>query len=144
MSKEEVKRINEQGLAAWDSHNPEAFAAIFADNLVWRDVSLPEPIKTKDGVRQYFQAWVTAFPDMRTRSTNVILADDSVAVELEWDGTHRGPLQGPPGMPAIPPTGKKVRGKGAYFAKIRNGKVVEFSAHPDVAGLMMQLGIMPK
>lgn len=142
MSRDEVKRINEQGLKAWDSHDANAFAAIFADNLVWRDVGLPEPIRTKEGVRQYFQSWMTAFPDMKTRNVNALVTDDAVAVELEWDGTHKGPLQGPPGTPAIPATGKKVHGKGAYFAKVRNGKVTEFSAHPDIAGMMMQLGIL--
>ncbi len=44
----------------------------------------------------------------------------------------------------IPPTGKSVLGRGAYFAHIRNGKILRFSTHPDVAGLMMQLGLMPQ
>ncbi len=143
MSKEEVKRINDQGMAAWNSHSADAFVALFADNLVWKDVGLAEPLRTKDAVRQYFQAWMTAFPDMVARTTNVLLTDDALAVELEWTGTHKGPLQGPPGAPPVPPTGKKVAGKGAFFAKVRNGKVVEFSAHPDIAGMLMQLGLVP-
>jgi hypothetical protein len=36
-----------------------------------------------------------------------------------------------------------VVGRGAYFVRVRDGKVVEFSSHPDAAGLMVQLGLMP-
>jgi len=32
--------------------------------------------------------------------------------------------------------------QGAYFGRVRNGKIVEFSSHPDPAGLMMQLGLI--
>jgi hypothetical protein len=47
------------------------------------------------------------------------------------------------GMEA-PPTSRRVVGHGAYFVKVRDGKVVEFSAHPDAAGMMMQLGLLPQ
>jgi steroid delta-isomerase-like uncharacterized protein len=142
MSIEENRRINDEGLAAWDDHSPDAFVAIFADNAVFKDISLPEPLRGKDQIRQYVQTWFTAFPDMKTTNQNVVVADDRVATEIEWTATHTGPLQGPPGMPPVPPTNKKVVGRGAYFARIEAGKVVEFSAHPDMAGMMMQLGLM--
>jgi predicted ester cyclase len=44
----------------------------------------------------------------------------------------------------VPPTSKRVVGHGAYFVKVKEGKVVEFSAHPDAAGMMMQLGLIPQ
>jgi len=38
-----------------------------------------------------------------------------------------------------------VLGRGAYFARVDDdGKMVLFSSHPDVAGIMMQLGIRPE
>lgn len=36
-----------------------------------------------------------------------------------------------------------MTGRGTYFAKAKGGRITEFHAHPDVAGMMMQLGIMP-
>jgi len=30
-----------------------------------------------------------------------------------------------------------------YFLRVRNGKVVEVHSYPNVAGLMMQLGLIP-
>ncbi len=142
MSREELERIDDEGLAAWDSHDPDAFAAILADEFVWRDVTMPEPITTKEGARQYVQGWVTAFPDMKTTRVNRIIGDDAVAAEIEFTGTNTGPMS--MGGMEIPPTGRSVVGKGSYFAWVKDGKVVEFSSHPDVAGVMMQLGLVPQ
>jgi hypothetical protein len=44
----------------------------------------------------------------------------------------------------IPATNRTVTGRGTYFARVRDGKIVEFSSHPDAAGMMMQLGLMPQ
>ena len=142
MSRADVERIDDQGIAAWDNHDADAFANLLADDFVWTDLTLPEPMRTKDEARQYAQAWFTAFPDMRVKETNRIVTDDAVAAELEFTGTNTGPMM----MTGreIPPTGKTVLGKGAYFARIKDGKIVQYNTHPDVAGLMMQLGFMPQ
>ena len=64
-------------MAAWDGHDAEGFANLFADKFAVNDVAMPEPITTNDGVRQYAQ-------------------------------------------------------------------VVEFNSYSDIAGMMMQLGLMPQ
>jgi hypothetical protein len=43
----------------------------------------------------------------------------------------------------IPATSRRVTGHGDYFPRVRNGKIIEFRTHPDIAGMMMQLGMMP-
>src|SRR5207247_2388951 len=120
----------------------DAFMALFADEFVWSDLTLPEPMRARDQARQYMQAWFTAFPDMRVRQTNRVVNDDSAAAEVEFTGTNSGPML--MAGRTIPPTGKRVVSKGAYFARVEDGKVVQFNSHPDVAGLMMQLGLMPE
>jgi steroid delta-isomerase-like uncharacterized protein len=142
MSRADVERIDDQGIAAWDKHDADAFANLLADDFVWTDLTLPEPMRTRDEARQYAQAWFTAFPDMRVKETNRIATDDAVAAELEFTGTNTGPMM--MAGRAIPPTGRTVLGKGAYFARIKDGKIVQYNTHPDVAGLMMQLGFMPQ
>jgi predicted ester cyclase len=87
------------------------------------------------------QAWYTAFPDMRVTETNRVIGDDSVAAEVEFTGTNSGPLS--MGGQELPPTGRPVTGYGTYFARAKDGRITEFHAHPDVAGMMMQLGLMP-
>ena len=144
MSAQETTKIDDAVVASWNSHDLEKFIALLADNVVWYDLGSPEPFKGKDAARVYMQSWLTAFPDFTMRPKNRLVTDDQVAVELEFSGTNKGPLQGPPGTPPIPATGKKVTAsKGAYFARVSGGKVVEIHTYPDNPGMMMQLGLMP-
>lgn len=142
MSKEELERLDDQGLATWDNHDTDGWVNMFADDFVLRDWTLPEPITTKDGARQYFNAWMGAFPDMHVKLTSRVVGDNAVAAEVEFMGTNTGPMV--MAGNEIPPTNKAVTGRGSYIARIKDGKVVEFSSHPDVAGMMMQLGFMPQ
>lgn len=140
MSRQDVERLDDRGIAAWEEHDAEAFVALLAEEFVWNDWTLPEPIRDRAGAVAYFQSWMTAFPDMLVKQTGRVVSDDAVAGELEFHGTNTGPIA--MGGVTIPPTGKIVAGRGSYVARVRAGKVVEFSTHPDVAGLLMQLGIL--
>jgi len=142
MSREEIERLDDQGMSAWDGHDAQAFVDLFAERFVVNDVALPEPITTKDGVRQYAQGWFTAFPDMNVKQVNRVVGEDAVAAEVQFTGTNTGVMM--MAGKEIPPTGKTVIGKGTYFARVQDGKVVEFNSYPDIAGMMMQLGFMPQ
>ena len=74
MSGEEIERLDDQGMAAWDGHDAEGFANLFADKFAVNDVAMPEPVTTRDGVRQYAQGWFTAFPDMSVKQTNRVVS----------------------------------------------------------------------
>jgi predicted ester cyclase len=66
---------------------------------------------------------------MQVSMTNRVIGQDSIAAEIEFTGTlAMGGMQ-------IPATGKGVVGRGAYFVRVTDGKVVEFSSHSDAAGI---------
>jgi predicted ester cyclase len=140
MSREELERLDDQGMAAWDTHDAVAWVGLFADDFEFHDWTVPEPIRDKDGLRRNFEAWMTAFPDMKTTTVARVIGEDAIAAEIQFMGTNSGPMV--MGGMEIPPTGKSVMGRGSYIAKVADGKVVEFRAHPDAAGVMMQLGLM--
>jgi steroid delta-isomerase-like uncharacterized protein len=140
MSKEELERLDDQGMSAWNDHDADAWVEMFADGFVYHDWTVPEPIRDPAALRALFEAWQTAFPDMKTTTVARVVGEDSVAAEIEFTGTNTGPMV--MGGMEIPPTGKSVLGRGSYIAKAKDGKVVEFRAHPDAAGMMMQLGLM--
>ena len=141
MTKDEVKRLDDQGLAAWNKHDPDAFLSLLADDFVWYDWTTPKPMRDKEAARAYFNSWMTAFPDMRVQRVYQVVGNDAVAAELKFTGTNSGPME--MGGNRIPPTNRSVNGRGTYIARIRDGRIVEFRTFPDVAGLMMQLGLMP-
>ena len=133
-------RLDDEFIASWNAADVDRTVAIMAPNGVWRDINSPQPMDIS-GARAYAKAWYVAFPDLKATVRRRIVTADEVATEVEFTATNTGPLQMGPG-PAIPATGKTVHGQGAYFLRVANGKVVEISTHPDVAGMMMQMGLM--
>jgi steroid delta-isomerase-like uncharacterized protein len=141
MQRQELAALDDKGMSAWTSHDPDAWVDMFADDFVYYDWTVPEPIRDKDTLRENFMAWMTAFPDMSLTAVDRVIGDDAVAAEIMFSGTNSGPMV--MGGMEMPPTGKSAQGRGSYIARVRDGKIVEFRAHPDAAGVMMQLGLMP-
>jgi steroid delta-isomerase-like uncharacterized protein len=141
MEREELERIDDIGMEAWNNQDIDGFLAQFGDEFVWNDLTVPEPMTTREQARQYMQGWFTAFPDMRATVVNRVVGENAVAAELQFTGTNTGPLR--MGGMEIPATGKSVVGRGSYFVKVgEDGKATEFSSHPDAAGMMAQLGLL--
>jgi predicted ester cyclase len=139
MSREEIERLDDQGMAAWDGHDAEAFANLFADKFAVKDVALPEPITTKDGVRQYAQDWFTAFPDMSVKQTNRVVSDEVVVAEVQFTGTNTGPMM--MAGKEIPPD-RQERGRQGHLLRPRQewqGRRVQLPprhrGHDDAAGV---------
>jgi steroid delta-isomerase-like uncharacterized protein len=141
MIREELERIDNLHMRAWNEQDFDAWLAMLADDFVWRDITVPETMTTREAARAYMQGWFTAFPDLQVVVTSRVVGDDSVAAEVLFTGTNTGTLS-MSGI-QIPATGKGVTARGAYFVRIRDGKMAEFSTHPDAAGMMVQLGLLP-
>ena len=136
----EAERVAEEFVAAWS--DATKIASFFADGAVWRDVGMPAPMTDRAMMEAYVQAWITAMPDLKGRIVGKISDGDSVAAEIEFTGTNTGPMQFGPDAPAMPATGKQIHGKGTFFGRVANGKFVEIHTYPDMAGMMMQFGMM--
>jgi predicted ester cyclase len=140
MSANDVLRLHEQVTESWNLHDPRKFASYIDESVVWNDTATPEPIRGKAGAEEFLNKWITAFPDFKMKTISTVIADDRIAAELEFSGTNTGPLK-VGDQPEIPATNKKVVNRGCVFGKVRNGKFIEIKSYPDLAGMMMQLGL---
>ncbi|OZC95420.1 cyclase [Rhodococcus sp. 06-235-1A] len=113
------------------THNDLSVADdIFAPDFYWPQFDLHGP----DGVRQWVNAFRTAFPDMDDRIEEQIAEGDVVVTRLRCLGTQLGPFRG------LPPSGKRADFTAIGIDYFRGDKVVRRSAHFDLADLMRQLG----
>ena len=141
MSANDILKLHEQVVDSWNRHDAKKFTTYVDENVVWNDVASPEPIRGKMGAEEFLNKWVTAFPDFTMKTLNTVISDDKIAVELEFSGTNTGPLK-VGDQPEIPATNRKVTNRGCTFAKVKNGKFTEIRSYPDLAGMMMELGLM--
>lgn len=142
MTTQDVLKLNKDVLDSWNRHDTEKFLSLCDENVVWRDTGNPEPFKGKKGAGEFFDIWDTAFPDFKISLVNTIANETSVAAEVEFSGTNTGPMK-MGDQPEIPATNRKVTAnKGTYFARFKNGRVTEVNSYPDLAGMMVQLGLI--
>jgi steroid delta-isomerase-like uncharacterized protein len=129
-------RINDATYAAWNAHDAEAVAAIFAEDAVLREAGSGVEHRGRTAIRDRARALLAAFPDFRLEK--IVLVIDGLRHADRWvmTGTHRGELFG------IPPTGRQVRLYGSTFTTLRDdGLVVEDVHFTDGAALAAQLGL---
>lgn len=91
-------------------------------------------------------ALTTAMPDLDLEIEQVAVEGNQATVKVNWSGTQSGPLSLPlPGMPALPPSGKKVSMKDAYIVTVQRDKVshihVESPADGGIPAVLKQLGV---
>ena len=126
--------VNDRTYAAWNAHDADAVAAVFAEDAIVREVGGAGESRGRGAVRERAAALFAAFPDLRLERLTLVIDGDRHADRWVLSGTHRGPLFG------IAPTGRHVRIEGATFSRLdENGLVVEDTHFSDVAGLIAQL-----
>jgi steroid delta-isomerase-like uncharacterized protein len=91
----------------------------------------------KEGGRQLFLSFYSAFPDFMIVVDEATAEGDKVAVRATFSGTHKGSFQG------LQPTGKYFSTNGIEVFRVENGLFTERWFWFDTVNLMTQLGLMP-
>lgn len=142
MNNLELVKLNDQVIEAWNNHDTEKFLTLCDESIVWSISKGPETFRGKSQVKEYFNGWKNAFPDLKLKIRNRIADADQIFIEYDFSGTHKGKLQTRSDLPEIFPTNKKVNASGCYTAKVKNGKITEVTNYPDRLGLLEQLGVL--
>jgi predicted ester cyclase len=92
-------------------------------------------------VKEHYQAWRVALPDLRLKTTRVVATASTVVVEGAFSGTHTGTLGTAAGEVAA--TGGKVSGECVLVFTIDRGAVGAIDTYADYASVLMQVGQSP-
>lgn len=90
----------------------------------------------RQGVKDFFTMFRTAFPDMKFAIDDMLEDGDKIVVRATMTGTHKGEFMG------IAPTGKSISVQAIDIVRFENGKVTDHWGVTDTAGMMEQLGAM--
>jgi steroid delta-isomerase-like uncharacterized protein len=95
---------------------------------------LPGLSPDRDGVKQLFAMFHSAFSDFRTVVHDQIAEGDRVVTRKTFRGTHEGEFLG------IPATGREVSIEVIDILRLEGDKITEHWCVVDQLGLMRQLG----
>ena len=134
-NKEIVRRLVE---GVWTDRNLAVIDELIAPDYVGHDPTQPEPIRGREGFRQFVDMYQSAYEDARVTIDDLIAEGDLVVTRWTGRGTHTGELMG------IAPTGKEVTVSGITISRLANGKIAEDWELMDALGMMVQLGAVPQ
>ena len=114
----------------------DGFGRQLADDFVERN-EVPGIPPTKEGVVQYFQMLLAAFPDLRMDVEDVIASSDKAVARVRVTGTHKGEFMG------IPATEKSAAVNLIDITRFGDdGLAREHWGVVDQPTLMQQLGLI--
>ncbi len=119
-------------------HRMDLIDEVVADDFVEHEVFPGLPSGGPDAVREAFNFFLTAFPDMKIAVDEMIGEGDKVVARAKFSGTHTGEFMG------IPPTNKGFETQVIDILQITGGKVTAHWGVTDQLAMMQQLGLAPE
>ncbi len=125
----------EQAFEAFNRHD-DAYFDLYTDDVTVHGLPGMASVD-KDGVKGFYNAFWSAFPDGTIEPVDVA-GDDLVATRLFVKGTHRGEIMG------VAPSGNEISVEQITIMKLDGeGRCVERWVRLDEFGFLQQIGAMP-
>src|SRR3954470_4785912 len=86
--------VNDATYVAWNAHDPDAVAAVFAPDAVLREMGRREAFTGRTAVRERAAALLRAFPDLHLERIELVIDGARHADRWVMTGTHQGELFG--------------------------------------------------
>lgn len=112
----------------------------FILDFVYGDASESGPLSSEE-TKQFWPAWLTAFPEMDYEVTRTIAAEDVVVTQWTFTGTHTERLGPPIFDTPIAPTGRTIMFRGVSIYDIDDSLIQRETAYIDLATIMVELGV---
>ncbi|MDQ1301548.1 MAG: hypothetical protein QG637_1470 [Chloroflexota bacterium] len=135
-----VQEVVRRSIETFNQHDMNAFAALYAINVVAYDPMYPEGLTGRDAILKDAEDFILAFPDIQIEVISSISGGDRAAFEMELRGTHTGPLVTPSG--SIPATNRRMNLRIGRFMRVDSqGAIAADNRYYDTAGIAQQLGL---
>src|SRR5204862_4071450 len=96
MTRDEIVNLLDRRAAAWLHLDAEALVADYAEDAVVESPLAGGTTQGRDEIRQVFQTYFVAFPDLGMDVQEVLIDDQRAAVMATFSGTDRGGFMGMP------------------------------------------------
>ena len=131
------KHLNDFNTSNWSGYK-----ASYSPNANYQEMPSSDRIRGAEEITKAVQKWKRAFPDLKGTIKSSFVEGDKIVAEVEWEGTHNGPLEGPLGT--IQPTGRRGKVAAALIHKIEGGKIVDTRHYFDILTILSQIGAVPR
>ena len=142
MAEQDLIRITRDAVEAFNAGDWQRYKTLFTADSLYDEVGSQRRIQGVDQLVESAQGWKQAFPDVKGTITTAVASGNTVTLEITWEGTHTGALEGPGG--AIPASGKRMVTRGAWLLTFQGVKIKESRNYFDMMSMLQQIGALPQ
>jgi len=136
MTRAEIVDVLERRADAWRRLDAETLVADYVEDAVIESPLAGGTTQGRDQIRQVFQTYFVAFPDLGMEVDEVLVDDQRAAVMATFTGTDRGGFMG------MPATGRRVTIPVVFLYEFKDGKIVRDRRVYDFTGMLVQVGTL--
>ena len=137
----DLASIAREAVEAFNASDWDRSKAILTPDYVYNELGTQRRIEGPDAVVAAMQGWKEAMSDVAGTVTNASVGGNTVTLQITWEGTHDGPLEGP--MGTIPASGNRQVTYSAWIFNFEGEKIKETRHYFDMMSLFTQIGAFP-
>ena len=126
---------------AFNASDWEGYEAALAPDCVYDEVGSSRSFQGTDEIIACLKSWKKAMPDVTGTINSALATGNSVVLEITWEGTHTGPLDGPGGT--VEATGKHQTTRAGWVLEFDDGKNTVSRHYFDMLSFLQQLDVLP-
>jgi steroid delta-isomerase-like uncharacterized protein len=134
---QELEYVLDQWALAWSSSDAETLLPLFADGVVFEDVTLGAVNHGKNALRDFATGVFAAFADLKFELKSRFATADGKSGAIEWIMRGRQTKD----FPGLPATNKPFEVRGATVVEFTDGKISRDSDYWDLVTYMKQVGL---
>ncbi len=136
----DLAKIAREAVDAFNASDWERTKALVTPDYLYNEVGTQRRIQGPEEVVAALQGWKQAMPDAKGTVTSALASGNTVALEITWEGTHTGPLEGPTGT--VPASGNRQVTPAAQILIFEGDKIKENHHYFDMMSLLKQIGAL--
>ncbi len=137
----DITTLAREAVEAFNTSDWDRTRAITTPDYLYHEVGTQRSIQGREEVIAALQGWKEAMPDAAGTVTHAFLSGNTVTMEVTWEATHTGPLEGP--MGTIPASGRRQVTPAAWILTFEGEKIKESHHYFDMLNLLAQIGAIP-
>lgn len=141
MGEQDPIKVAKNVLEAFNKEDWDRTMELIGSGL-YNEVGTGRRLRGEAEILPALKAWRKAMPDVKGTVTNAVASGNTAVLEVTWEGTQTGPLDGPGGT--LPPSGKRQSTPAAWIFEVEGDRVKESRQYFDMMSFMQQIGAIPQ
>src|SRR3954470_10293294 len=136
----DMSQVVGEFISAFNDADLNRIRSLIAPDLSYAENGSRRRIDGPDASLDYVRAVKDAFPDLQAAIQATAISDDTVALRMILEGTHKGVLQSTLGP--IQPSGNHVSVVATGWHRFNGDLICEIHHHVDALTLLQQIGAL--